>query len=367
MIKKYCAAIRSLFKKEKKLMKTVQPTSLFYRLSTILSSLKALYRLSPKQVDDFLNSYEIYNCDWVDGQAVVDSKVIEYKEVKENILSWYGVLNHLCSIGAVEKMYIPPFFDMSKGVIENQVLFEKRFCTQLGMKKGDRVLELGCGKGRVAAHLASISQATITAINIDQGQLASAKKFARKKDLSHLCQFINADFNDLPLPFDDNSFDCMYEIQALSLSKNLKMLFRELNRVVKPGGKISLLEWVRMPSYNPNDPHHADLMRRVKPLIGAIGTPCPKEYETLLQEAGFTVLVSEEPSVNKTQGPLINKASDDYNTIAKVVHFCVKTKLSPQYFAVLFDRLRQGGQAFREADRLGIVTTSYHLVAQKPK
>jgi sterol 24-C-methyltransferase len=36
-------------------------------------------------------------------------------------------------------------------------------------------------------------------------------------------------------------------------------------------------------------------MRRVKPLIGEIGTPSPKEFETLLKQAGFQVLVSEEP------------------------------------------------------------------------
>jgi sterol 24-C-methyltransferase len=346
-------------------MKTLRTTSLLYRVSTIFSSFKALYGLSSKQVNDFINSYEIYHCDWVNGQAVTESKIIEYEEVKKNILNWYGVLNHLCAIGAVEKMYIPPFFDRNKGVMENQILFEKRFCQQLGMKQGDRVLELGCGKGRVAAHLASLSRAHITAINIDQGQLTNALKFAKKNNLSHHCQFINADFNDLPLPFDDNSFDCMYEIQALSLSKNLKMLFRELNRVVKPGGKISLLEWVRMPNYNPDDPHHVDLMRRVKPLIGAIGTPSPKEYETLLQDAGFDVLVSEEPSLNKGQGPLINKASYNYNAIAKIIHFCVKFKLLPQYFTLLFDRLRQGGKAFREAEKLGLVTTSYHIVAQK--
>jgi sterol 24-C-methyltransferase len=348
-------------------MKTLRPTSLLYRLPTILHSLKALYRLSPKQVDNFLNSYEIYHCDWINGQAVVDSKVVEYKDVKESILNYYGVLNHLCAIGAVEKMYIPPFIDVTKGVMENQVLFERRFCEQLGIKQGDKVLELGCGKGRVAAHLASLTKASITAINIDQGQLDSAKKFTKKNHLSQLCHFMNADFNDLPLPFADHSFDSLYEIQALSLSKDLKKLFQEMHRVLKPGGKISFLEWVRMPNYNPSDPHHADLMKRVKPLIGAIGTPSPEEYESLLQEAGFDVLISEEPSVNKGQGPLINKAGDDYNTIARVLNLGVKIKLFPKYFTILFDRLRQDGQAFRQAERLGLVTTSYHLVAQKRK
>ena len=346
-------------------MKKIDPAFWFYRMSTIISSFKALYRLSPKQVEAFINSYEIYNCDWVDGKATVDSKTVEYGEVKEKILDWYGVLNHLCALGEVEKMYIPPTLDLSKGVIDNQILFEKKFSQQLGMKAGDKVLELGCGKGRVAAHLASITGAHITGINIDQGQLDNAANFVKKNDLSERCQFLNVDFNNLPLPFADNSFDCLYEIQALSLSKDLEKLFGELYRVLKPRGRLSFLEWVRLPNYDPTNPHHADLMRRIKPFIGAIGTPSPKEYETFLQKTGFDVLVSEEPSLNRHQGPLIDKAGQYFATVSRIIQWLVNVRLLPKHFVLLFDRLCKDGESLCEAERLELVTTSYHLLAQK--
>src|SRR5262249_18266894 len=135
-------------------MSQLSPRYLIYRLSTIWNSLKALYKISPKQVDNFIKSYDIYHCDWVDGQAMVDSKVIEYSVVKEKVLDYYSTLNHLCALGQVEKMYIPPALDLSENVIENQNLFEKRLSKQLGMKPDHISLDLGCGKGRVAAHLA---------------------------------------------------------------------------------------------------------------------------------------------------------------------------------------------------------------------
>lgn len=346
-------------------MMTLNPNSKLYRIGTIYQAFKSLYKLSPKQVDAFIHAYEIYDCDWVQGQAVKDAKPLDYQQVKSNIISWYSVLNHLCAIGEVEKMYIPPTLDPAESVINNQILFERRFCKLLGMKPKDKVFELGCGKGRVAAHMASLSDAHITAINIDQGQLNNAKAFAKKNGLDKQCKFVNADFNDLPLPYADNSFDSIYEIQALSLSRDLTKLFAELHRILKPGGKISLLEWVRLNNYDPQNSHHVELMQKVKPLIGAIGTPSPDEYEHYLQQAGFKVVVSEDPSVNKSQIPLIDKAGGHFDKLALIIKFLVKIKVFPQHFSILFERLGRDTDALCEADRKGLVTMCYHMVAQK--
>lgn len=336
-----------------------------YRISTILRSGFALYRLSPQEVNAFVKSYDIYDCDWVDGKAVKDSKVIEYDTVIENILNYYRVINHLCAIGDVEKMYIPPVMDPTKGIIANQNLFEEKFSRQLGMKAEDNVLEMGCGRGRVAAHLASFSGAKITGFNIDTGQLDNAVWYAQKKGLSEQCTFLYHDVNDIPFPFPDSSFDSAYEIQVLSYSKDLDKLFKELYRVLKPGAKLSILDWVSLPNYDPNNPYHRDLMKRIKPLIGAIGTPTPKEYETALQKAGFKVLLSEEPSVDHNQDALVDNASNQYSNISKLIHFLRRIKVIPEHFITIFDRLTQDGEALFEAEEKGLVTTSYHIVAQK--
>lgn len=348
-------------------MNQLHPRYLAYRLSTIWNSLKALYKISPKQVDAFIKSYEIYHCDWVDGQAMVDSKVIEYSVVKEKLLDWYSTINHLCALGQVEKMYIPPALDLSKNVVENQNLFEKSFCKQLDMKPGHRSLDLGCGKGRVAAHLAMISGAKVIGINIDHGQLDNAVCYAKKKRLSEQLQYMNADFNDLPLPFEDNYFDSVYELQAISLSRDLEKLCCELHRVLKPGGKLSFLEWVRLPNYDPQNPHHVKLMQRIKPLVGAISTPSPEEMEEALRKAGFQILLSEDPSINKTQEPVLNAARHSFNRRLRLIQFLAAMKLIPKHFVLLFERFTQDGKALREAEELGLVTTSYHVVAEKTK
>lgn len=346
-------------------MKLIDPNSKFYRVKTIINSLKALYSLTPEQVDSFIKAYDVYEYDWFEGQAKKESDSLEYPEVKKNILNWYSVLNHLCALGQVEKMYIPPAVDPNKGVFDNQLLYEKQFCEWLGMKANDQVLELGCGRGRVAAHLASMTGANIIGINIDLGQLENAVSFAQKNDLSQQCQFLHKDFNDLPLPFSDNNFDCIYEVQALTYCKDIKKLFCELHRIIKPGGKLSLCEFVTLPSYNPNNPHHVEVLRRTKLAIGAIGAPTVSDYESALTNAGFKLVLSKNANPDDRQLPLIEKTDKYFDHLYGMIKFLNRIKVLPNHFILLFESLRKNTDILREADELKLMSMTYHYIAQR--
>lgn len=349
---------------------TIKPKLQFlgYRVSTVLKSLKTLYSLPQEKIDAFLGSYNIYDHDWENENHLIEKMGANYyQEVKKKLIDYYCVLNHLCAIGQVEKMYIPPAIDLSKSIIANQILYEKKMCNDLGIKKGDKVLDIGCGRGRVAQHVASFSGANVLGINIDPDQLESAKKFAAGRGLAKQCEFKMADLNDLPLPFGDNTFDAIYQIQVFSLSKNLEKLFKEIYRVLKPGAKLACLDWVRLKKYNPENPHHANLMKRIKPLIGAIGTPSAEEYVNLLKKVGFDVTISENASIDGLQAPLIENADKFFTRVNRLIQTLVRWKILPKHFKALFDRLTQDGEAFIEADRMRLVTTSYYIVAQKKK
>lgn len=335
------------------------------RLLTIFRAFKTIYKLTPNQVESFVNAYDTYECEWINGEAINHEEKVEYDDVKKNILNWYSVLNHLCTIGIVEKMYIPPTVDPSRSLIDNQLIYEKQFMQWTEIKPGDKVFELGCGRGRISAHVASTTGADITAINIDQTQLDSAARFAKKNALSEQCHFVNADFNELPFPYPDNHFDCAYEVQALSLSRDLKKLFCELHRIIKPGGKLSLCaEWVRLPAYDPENPEHYELMRRAKIQAGAIGSPLPEDYETALHNAGFEVLISKDPSVQRSE-MLVHKAGNSFDKFLPLMTFLTKIKLMPKHFILLFDQLGKNTAALLEAEKQGLISMGYHLTAQK--
>jgi sterol 24-C-methyltransferase len=339
-----------------------------YRVSTVLKSLKTLYSLPQEKVDAFLGSYNIYDHDWANEAHLIEKMGTGYyKEVKKKLIDYYSVLNHLCAIGQVEKMYIPPAIDLSKSIIANQVLYEEKMCRDLEIKKGNLVLDIGCGRGKVAQHVASLTGAHVLGINIDPDQLEAAKIHAKGRGLSDQCEFKMGDINEFPFPFPENSFDAVYQIQVFSLSKNLEKLFQEIHRVLKPGAKLSCLDWVRLPKYDPKNPEHAALMKRIKPLIGAIGTPSAEEYVSSLKKAGFDIIVNTNASIDGLQAPLIATADKFFTRVNRLIQFLVSLKILPKHFKALFDRLTKDGEAFIEADRMRLVTTSHYIVAQKRK
>jgi sterol 24-C-methyltransferase len=338
-----------------------------YRVATVLKSLKTLYCLPQDKIDAFLGSYNIYDHDWANESHLVEKMGSNYySEVKKKLIDYYSVLNHLCAVGQVEKMYIPPAIDLSKSIIANQALYEQKMCKDLNVKPGAKILDIGCGRGRVAQHVASLTKGNVLGVNIDPDQLESARRFAMSKGSANRCDFQAVDLNDLPLPFKDNSFDAIYQIQVFSLAKNFDKLWQELYRIVKPGGRIVCLDWLKLSKYNPNNPHHANLMQRIKPLIGAIGTLSAEEYAESMKKAGFKVITNENASINGLQAPLIENADKFFTRVTKLIHFLVRFKLLPKHFKALFDRLTQDGAAFIEADRMRLVTTTHYFVAQKP-
>jgi sterol 24-C-methyltransferase len=338
------------------------------RISTIVRSFRTLYSLPQDRVDSFLSSYNIFDHDWDHEDELRRTMGSDYySEVKRKLVDYYGVLNHLCSLGQIEKMYIPPAMDLSKSILANQTLFEQQMARDLGLRKGSCALDIGCGRGRVACGMAAWSGASVWGINIDPGQVVSGREYVRAQGLEARCQFQVGDMNDLPLPFPDRSFDAVYHIQAFSYSKDLERLFRDIYRILRPGAKFACLDWVTLPNYDPTNPHHLELIRSIKPLIGAIGSPTEEQYVSPMRNAGFEILTSKNASIGNLQAPLIENVDRFFTRVAALIRLCVKCRVLPRHFKALFDRLTKDGEAFIEADRMGLVTTSYYVVARKPE
>jgi sterol 24-C-methyltransferase len=135
--------------------------------------------------------------------------------------------------------------------------------------------------------------------------------------------------------------------------------------MLKPGGKFGCLEWVILKEFDPKNTHHNYLMKQIKPLIGAIGNPTTDQYVKALKKAGFDVLINENASLDGLQAPLIENADKFYTRLGRILDTLVRCKVLPVHFNTLFERLSRGGEAFIEADRMRLVTTSHYIVAQK--
>jgi sterol 24-C-methyltransferase len=326
-----------------------------YRLKTRATALYRLYTLDQREIDAFMDSYRLFEGDWSNQNGKREEQIIDY----------YNVLNHLCSLGTVEKMYFPPLIDPAAGVVANQVIFEQKMMRDIGASTGSKILDIGCGRGRVANHVATHTGAGVSGINIDPSQVANATEFAHRSGLEDRCSFQQSSLND-PLPFADETFDGGYEIQAFSYAKDAVAVFTEVARVLKPGARFSYLDWVLLPGYDPGNPEHIDLVGRACSLLGAVESPTVQDVTQAMEKAGLQVVLSENPSVNGQQNQLLSSEDKYFHWLRRAVKLGVGARVLPRYFSPLLDRLMLNADAIIRLDQMGIGTTAYHIVCEKP-
>jgi SAM-dependent methyltransferase len=102
-----------------------------------------------------------------------------------------------------------------------------------------RVLDAGCGSGRLTVALARTGADT-TGFDQGPGPLADARRRADEAGLP--LALVQADFNG-PLPFADGSFDAATSRLALMVADDPVATLRELRRVLEPGGRIATAVW----------------------------------------------------------------------------------------------------------------------------
>jgi sterol 24-C-methyltransferase len=233
---------------------------------------------------------------------------------------------------------------------------------------GKKVLDVGCGRGRIAHHVAKYTGAKVVGLNIDKTQIRMAEEHAKAEGMyGSQLEFVEGNYNN-PLPFTNETFDALYHVQALTYVQDLDGLLREMFRILRPGAKLSFLDWFKLDNYRPDDPYHRHLLKETKAVIGAVRTPSPEEYTDALERAGFRVISSAEASTDGGhQWPLVKQMERFFVTAQAVVTFLTEWKVIPGHFKVLLERLNEGGASFVESDKLSLFTTSWQIVAQKPE
>mmetsp|Transcript_52337 Transcript_52337/g.152135 ORF Transcript_52337/g.152135 Transcript_52337/m.152135 type:complete len:394 (+) Transcript_52337:44-1225(+) len=332
-----------------------QTLGFFGRSREFFKELSALYNMPQEDVDAYFRSHEVM------GQEKITNR-----EDENSVIDWYRVLNHFCALGAVEKMYIPPVIDPDVGTLENQVLFEELMCRQLNVGIGGAILDLGCGAGRIAHEVATYSGAKVTGLNYDKSQVERATEFATKCNLlGSQLEFHYGSFND-PLPFANEAFGAAYEVGAFCYAIDKKRLFTEIHRVLKPGGRFSYCDWVRL-KFDPENEHHQELLRQVKPLTGMVEMPFPSEVESAFKESGFEIEFSGESSTGGNQlSNLVGDVDRSFSRAECLVKSLTCVGLAPRSLLPMWEKIREGGEALQEAVDLDLFTMSWQIIARKP-
>jgi len=119
------------------------------------------------------------------------------------------------------------------------------FVAQLGITKGQKVLDLGCGDGNTAIPEAQLG-ADVTGVDISTPLVAAAKRRAKEAGLTN-CNFQEGDAADLH-DLQDKTFDLTVSIFGAMFAPKPFDVAKEMVRVTRPGGKIVMGNWI------PGDP-----------------------------------------------------------------------------------------------------------------
>lgn len=200
---------------------------------------------------------------------------------------------------AVREMFdaIAPRYDLVNRIMtfRMDVGWRKRTVRRLQLRPGATVADLACGTGDLCRELEA-SQLRPIGFDLSYGMLAAGRTSA---------PLAQADILRLPLP--DGSVDGITCGFALRNLVELDTFFAELARVVRPGGRIALLEVAEPP--NPLVRFgHGIYFGRVVPLIGGLLSdpaayrylpksvaylPPPETMLDMLRNAGFTAVSRE--------------------------------------------------------------------------
>lgn len=105
---------------------------------------------------------------------------------------------------------------------------------------GQRVLEIGCGAG-AASCLFAKAGADVTAVDLTEGAVLLTKRNATAQGLQVDVRQMDAE----KLVFDDETFDHVFSWGVLHHSARTEAAYRELSRVLKPGGQALTMVYNR--------------------------------------------------------------------------------------------------------------------------
>src|SRR5438128_10464724 len=112
----------------------------------------------------------------------------------------------------------------------------------LGITKGLKVLDLGCGDGTTALPEARLG-ADVLGVDIARNLVEAGNKRAREEGLTN-CKFQEGDASNLH-ELKDHTFDLVVSIFGAMFAPKPFDVSKEMVVVTRPGGRISMGEWCR--------------------------------------------------------------------------------------------------------------------------
>lgn len=206
-------------------------------------------------------------------------------DVFHSVAAKYDVMNDLMSFG-IHRVW-------------------KRFTIDCsGVRRGQRVLDLAGGTGDLAAKFSRMvgEQGQVVLTDINESMLKMGRDKLRDRGIVGNINYVQA--NAEALPFPDNYFDCITISFGLRNVTDKDKALRSMFRVLKPGGRLLVLEFSK-PLLAPLSKAYDAYSFHVLPKIGELVVKDPDSYRYLAES------IRMHPDQDTLKGMMQNAGFDN--------------------------------------------------------
>jgi len=202
------------------------------------------------------------------------------------------VMTRALSVAAVENHFVANVYEKLASVYDvtfGPTLHPGRVqaIQRLGVKPGDRVLEVGVGTGINACLYPP--ETAVTGVDFSASMLEKARDRMARKGIRNV-RLLQMDAADLT--FADNSFDIVYAPYLISVVPDPVAVAREMNRVCRPGGRVVILNHFRS-----SNAMLARVERVISPLTVHIGFKSDLDLPAFVAQAELEPISIEKVNV----------------------------------------------------------------------
>ncbi|KAJ1435202.1 sterol methyltransferase [Ochromonadaceae sp. CCMP2298] len=252
---------------------------------------------------------------------------------------------------------------------------------RLGVAKGAKVLDCGCGIGGPMRNIAKFTNANITGVTLNEYQVMRGNSMNKAAGLTGSALSVQADFMKLE-PFADNSFDGVYAIEATCHAPVREGVYEQIYRVLKPGQVFACYEWCLTPLYDANNEHHRLIKKKIEEGDGLPDMATQQECCDALTSVGFELIEARDMALDPTYGadpwwlplhPSNNPFTFRFQLsplgmwmTRSILSVCELVCLVPSGTVKVQTMLQQGGWGCAQGGFTGTFTPMWLMVARKP-
>ncbi|XP_010923409.2 cycloartenol-C-24-methyltransferase 1 [Elaeis guineensis] len=237
-------------------------------------------KIDKKEVKSAVEQYEKYHV-YFGGDE--ETRKANYGDM---VNKYYDLATSFYEFGWGESFHFAPRWK-GESLKESIKRHEHFLALQLGLKRGMKVLDVGCGIGGPLREIARFSSASITGLNNNEYQISRGKELNQLVGLSESCNFVKADF--MKMPFSDSTFDAIYAIEATCHAPDVLGCYKEIYRVMKPGQCFAAYEWCMTDHFDPTNESHQKTKAEIELGNGLPDIRTTSQCLEALRLAGFEV------------------------------------------------------------------------------